>query len=216
MAAPASELAFASTASRATAIGGIGVPRPRNRARTLRPQIASAIASSASAGTPLHGSSGSDVYTWRSRSHIPAAQTTAISTRVRARVGLIGNSPPPAWSGWPSCRWPWPSCGWPWPSCGWPWPSCGWPWPSCGWLQHGAIQPGDSRRAQRLQQVRHLALARKLSVGVGVVPGGEDERALVGAGVRQHQPGAVTHLVTVDDEVEVQRPRSPEFAADPG
>src|SRR6516165_4014811 len=181
MAAPASELAFASTASLATAIGGIGVPRPRSRARTLRPQTASAIASSASAGTPLHGSSGRDVYTWWSRSHIPTAQTAAVSARVRARVGVIRISPSPVRPGWPSC----------------------------GRLQHGAIQPGDPGRAERLQQVRHPALARKLGVGVGVMPGGEDERALARARVRQRQPGAVTHLVTVDYEIQVERPRPP-------
>src|SRR5690348_12915702 len=92
--AAASDVALASAAILATAMGGIRVPPlPRSRARTFRPLTASAIASRASAGTPVQGSGGSTVYTRRSISHAPAAQSTKPITSVRVRVGVIGAPP---------------------------------------------------------------------------------------------------------------------------
>src|SRR4029077_6858572 len=185
MRAPASELAFASAAILATAIGGIGVPRPASRARTFRPVIVSAMASSTSAGTPLHGSGGSDVYTCRSSSQTPTAQIRPVRTRVRALVGVIGPAPP---------RWLW--------------------WWSCGRVQHGALHPGDPCGAEGGQQVRHRPAAWDLRLRVGVEPGSEDERALVRTGMRQRQSWAVAHLVTVDDEIQVERSRAPPLVTD--
>src|SRR5262245_61304729 len=59
--AAARDVALARAAILATAIGCTGLPRPRRRARRLRPLQASAAASSSSAGTPVHGSAGSTV-----------------------------------------------------------------------------------------------------------------------------------------------------------
>src|SRR5215831_13090172 len=89
------------------------------------------------------------------------------------------------------------------------------PWWSGRRVQHDVVQPLYVGRADLGQQIRYLAPARDLRVRVDVMPRGEDERALMRAGMGQGQLRVVAHDVTVDDDVQVERAGPPGLIPDP-